>query len=208
MKIQELKIMLEKEMICKNLYSFFGDDLGDRLVLSKDIQNWIVYYTEKGERYDAKLFNTEEQACDYFFNEILKTPAARYRVFTNSDFHLSPIWVGNDNIGYKPVHEKNVLLQKYLNVGDVLIKAVIFTPLKKFEGYVRLSKTGSEIGIFVGNNLTRFSTNPIHNYFNEDNLAKILQLLECSTSDLFPIQYESTVFIDDTKITGIFNKIS
>jgi hypothetical protein len=70
MNLEELKIRLEQEQICKEYYSFFGDDCGDRLVLSKDNRGWIVYYTERGKHSNIRIFANENEACQYFLTQV------------------------------------------------------------------------------------------------------------------------------------------
>lgn len=57
------------------LYLFCLDDgmLNDRFCLNATDKGWAVYYSERGSKYDEKLFSTEHDALDYLYKQIRNT---------------------------------------------------------------------------------------------------------------------------------------
>lgn len=75
MRLKELKQKLKEEKISPYRYSFdekSGYIMGDTTVLVQKDGKWQVYYTERGSIFNLHVFNTEEEACEYFYQEIEK----------------------------------------------------------------------------------------------------------------------------------------
>lgn len=71
MKVNELKKRLDEIGVSEDVYSImFGGLPNERLCIVKE-EMWKVYYSERGRRSGEKFFETEEEACEYFF-ELLK----------------------------------------------------------------------------------------------------------------------------------------
>lgn len=68
MKINELKDRLITENIDPRKYSFFENNDGDCMVLLHKKMYWEIYYTERGEIFDKKIFLSENKACNFFYN--------------------------------------------------------------------------------------------------------------------------------------------
>lgn len=70
MKVFELEEKLNKLGIPKDTYSILKGGLpNERLCIVKE-EEWCVYYSEKGRRSSLKKFQTETEACEYFFEKI------------------------------------------------------------------------------------------------------------------------------------------
>jgi hypothetical protein len=77
MNISELKDALRLGGISPSAYSFFGEGLGENYVLGKEGQDWIVYYSERGERQGVRRFESESAACEYFFLKLTAEKTVR-----------------------------------------------------------------------------------------------------------------------------------
>lgn len=67
MTINQLKNKLEELGIPEDLYSIMVGGLpNERLCIIKD-EMWQVYYSERGKRTGLRTFETEEEACEYFY---------------------------------------------------------------------------------------------------------------------------------------------
>lgn len=70
MKVFELEEKLNKLGIPKDTYSILKGGLpNERLCIVKE-EKRCVYYSEKGRRSGLKKFQTETEACEYFFEKI------------------------------------------------------------------------------------------------------------------------------------------
>lgn len=76
MKKRELEKLLKNNNINSTSYDLSGG-LSDNKYCLLIVPNGIcsVYYTEKGKKYDEKLFHTEDEACEYFYKLILEDEA-------------------------------------------------------------------------------------------------------------------------------------
>ena len=75
MNTHDVKVELENNKIDPRAYSIYGEtDLSgdEQYVLNKSWDNWVVYYLERGERNNQKMFSSEDEACRYFLEMILK----------------------------------------------------------------------------------------------------------------------------------------
>lgn len=83
MNRQELIEALEQENFNPKFYNIYGVGeskyglqraLADyQFVLDREREKWAVYYYERGGKTEERLFNTEEEACRYFLNLMLRT---------------------------------------------------------------------------------------------------------------------------------------
>ncbi|MDE6567872.1 MAG: hypothetical protein K2K70_09110 [Lachnospiraceae bacterium] len=70
MTVDELKNKLDEIGVSQDLYSIMVGGLpNERLCIVKD-EMWQVYYSERGKRIGEKVFETEEEACEYFFRKM------------------------------------------------------------------------------------------------------------------------------------------
>ncbi|MGN0355035.1 MAG: hypothetical protein ACI4EI_08155 [Muricoprocola sp.] len=70
MTIEDLSSTLNKMNIPKDLYSIMTGGLpNEKLCIVKE-DKWQVYYSERGHKSGLKIFETEEEACEYFLDKI------------------------------------------------------------------------------------------------------------------------------------------
>lgn len=72
MNKEELKLKLNNIGIPHDWY--FVDDYGNddqRLCLMKDMDKWLVYYSERGSKLRLKEFEREEDACDDLYSRLI-----------------------------------------------------------------------------------------------------------------------------------------
>lgn len=202
MIVDELRLILENEKFFNGSYSFFSDGLGNCLVLTKEGYTWIVYYAERGERTGVRLFDNEDEACQYFLKEMLSDPTARRKIFTPADFEQSPIWAGNDKKGYRPVLEKEPSPDDY--EGNLFIKDCFTLNGLIFNGYLVGGYAFKSCGLFVKGHPFRIDvTQPT---FTNDNILEIFQILDCKPFKFFPLHYESSVRLKGgQKLSGELN---
>lgn len=74
MRIIELKRRLEEARIPPIIYALDGGLPSEKHCINKvpGINTWEVYYSERGVKSDLIRFTTEDEACDYFYNWILR----------------------------------------------------------------------------------------------------------------------------------------
>jgi hypothetical protein len=71
MNIRKLKAVLESMAVPHRWYSINDGLKVDALVLYENYRYWeFFYYSEKGDRLDHKIFETEHEACLYFLDKI------------------------------------------------------------------------------------------------------------------------------------------
>lgn len=68
----ELRARLLAENISQDLYSLDGGLPGEKLCLSNTGNKWQVYYSERGLKTGLKEFDSEHDACDHFYVELLE----------------------------------------------------------------------------------------------------------------------------------------
>ena len=70
MRVSDLKSNLDKIGVPQELYSIMIGGLpNERLCIVKD-EMWQVYYSERGEMVGQRFFETEEEACKYFYQKM------------------------------------------------------------------------------------------------------------------------------------------
>jgi len=79
--IAELKARLDQAGINKRAYSFDGDLPDERYVLSQEPNEiWEVYYSERGNKNELRLFFSESDACQFFLDLLVKDPTTRRKI--------------------------------------------------------------------------------------------------------------------------------
>lgn len=73
MKLNELKSKLEELDVRPNVYSLHGGLYDDVFTIGYVDGKWEVYYSERGIKESLLTFNSEDEACDYFLDWILKS---------------------------------------------------------------------------------------------------------------------------------------
>lgn len=70
MLVNELKDKLDEIGVPQGLYSIMIGGLpNERLCIVKE-EMWQVYYSERGKKAGQKFFETEEEACEYFYRKL------------------------------------------------------------------------------------------------------------------------------------------
>jgi hypothetical protein len=68
----ELKNRLISENIPEDMYSLDGGLPGERLCLGKTDSGWEVYYSERGLKTGRRQFDSEQDACEYFYPRLVE----------------------------------------------------------------------------------------------------------------------------------------
>jgi hypothetical protein len=74
---QRLKELVAAEHVRDDAYSVEGGLPFERYVLSVVEGGWAVYYSERGERTGLRTFDTEDEACSYLFEQLVRDPTTR-----------------------------------------------------------------------------------------------------------------------------------
>ena len=73
MTLNELKTIISKnEKIPKDSYSFDGGLPSEALCIFRHGEEWEIYYSERGKKTNLVTFKMESEACEYFYNHLLK----------------------------------------------------------------------------------------------------------------------------------------
>ncbi|WP_353949244.1 hypothetical protein ABNN70_06925 [Sporolactobacillus sp. Y61] len=74
MKKNELQQLLTTANIPVDLYKLNGGLPNEAFCLNNNKENnvWEVYYSERGLKSQLKKFNSEDEACDYFYKTMLE----------------------------------------------------------------------------------------------------------------------------------------
>jgi hypothetical protein len=70
MNKKELEIRLIKEGIRADSYHLEGGLPNESFTLNKNGNQWEVYYSERGNKTDLRVFESEEEACEYLYKEL------------------------------------------------------------------------------------------------------------------------------------------
>lgn len=73
MKKIELKQRLIDENVPAQEYSLEGGLPNEACCLAQNEGKWEVYYSERGTKTSLKVFDKEEEACDYFYNWLISS---------------------------------------------------------------------------------------------------------------------------------------
>lgn len=66
----DLKKYLEDNNVPETLYSLDGGTDEEKICLENVHGRWRVYHVERGKQTNEKYFQSEEEACNYFFDKI------------------------------------------------------------------------------------------------------------------------------------------
>jgi hypothetical protein len=69
---EELRDILVKEGIRADAYSLEGGLREDRLTIDSVGHRWVVYYVERGRRWNERYFSDQDTACRHLL-ELLRT---------------------------------------------------------------------------------------------------------------------------------------
>ena len=67
----ELRTKLIKYQVPKEVYSLKGGLANEIYCFGYLKGKWETYYSERGIKTERKEFNTEDEACNYFYNWII-----------------------------------------------------------------------------------------------------------------------------------------
>lgn len=67
----ELRTKLIKYQVPKEVYSLNGGCPNEIYCLGYLNDKWETYYSERGIKSERKEFNTEDDACNYFYNWLI-----------------------------------------------------------------------------------------------------------------------------------------
>jgi hypothetical protein len=76
MTLTELEAKLSAHGVRKDDYSLAGGLPTEALCIDRADGKWRVYYSERGSRSVLGTFDSEQEACDYFFEQATWKPPA------------------------------------------------------------------------------------------------------------------------------------
>jgi hypothetical protein len=74
MNRDDLREALQSKDVRPDAYDLDGRYCEECLGLEKVIDGWVVYYSERGLRTSERHFNTEDEACRYMADHLLRDP--------------------------------------------------------------------------------------------------------------------------------------
>ncbi len=77
MNRRELRRLMASEDVRDDTFDLEGGNLNEVLSLRPTAGGWLVYFIERGEESFERLFDTEDEACDFMAVELLKDPSTR-----------------------------------------------------------------------------------------------------------------------------------
>ncbi|WP_084781651.1 hypothetical protein [Paenibacillus sp. D9] len=72
MNIKELESRLTSENIQRDVYSLKGGLPNEAYCISESNGTWEVYYSERGGKSGLRVFQNEEEACQYFYDSLIE----------------------------------------------------------------------------------------------------------------------------------------
>ncbi|HDR7633544.1 MULTISPECIES: hypothetical protein [Bacillus] len=72
MRKNELEQKLLQEEVPKDLYSLKGGLPNESYCFNEQNGVWKVYYNERGTKSNLKTFNSETEACEYFYTSLIE----------------------------------------------------------------------------------------------------------------------------------------
>ena len=78
MNKEELRKKLDLEGIRPDVYWLEGGLPSETFCLCEIEGKWQVYYSERGKKTGLREFETEGDACQYFYEEIISTKGVRF----------------------------------------------------------------------------------------------------------------------------------
>lgn len=95
MKVKQLKIQLESLGIPNNIYNLESNVSNSGTVLYQNYDKWeIIHIGDKGEQKIIKVFNNEEDACQFILSEFIKYK----NIFSDNYKPENPKLIKNSNI--------------------------------------------------------------------------------------------------------------
>lgn len=79
MNFKQMVKKLRKYKIHKNMYSLDGGLPDEKFCIEHIGDKWFTYHSEKGMKTSLKEFNTEGEACEYFFETLVELEKMHYR---------------------------------------------------------------------------------------------------------------------------------
>lgn len=73
MNINELGLRLSSENIRSDVYSLNGGSPNEAYCITQRNGVWEVYYSERGNKSELRIFQKEEDACQYFYDLLIET---------------------------------------------------------------------------------------------------------------------------------------
>lgn len=61
---------MDERGVSQDLYSIMTGGLPNEMLCIVKEEIWQVYYSECGKKVGQKFFDTEEQACEYFYGKL------------------------------------------------------------------------------------------------------------------------------------------
>lgn len=74
-----LGALLDDENVSRDSYELHGGRADEALVLEERGGAWIVYYAERGLRSGERTFRTQDEACRFMLDMLLRDPSTRRR---------------------------------------------------------------------------------------------------------------------------------
>lgn len=71
---------LDREGINRDCFSLEGGHPPERLVLSMVPGGWVVHYSERGIESGRRDFTTEDEACRYMLESLLRDPTTHFHL--------------------------------------------------------------------------------------------------------------------------------
>ena len=73
----ELRRRLNQHRVRPDHYSLDGRLKNDAFILEETHGKWTVFYFERGDRYDERVFDSEERACGYIYGMLKDEPSVK-----------------------------------------------------------------------------------------------------------------------------------
>lgn len=77
MRMRELKAALDQAGVRERAYDLEGSSKDEVYCLDKVQGSWVVYYRERGIRREERFFSSEDEACQYIFDLLIRDPTTR-----------------------------------------------------------------------------------------------------------------------------------
>lgn len=68
----DLRQKLISRNIPKETYSLEGGFPNEAYCINQNRDKWEVYYSERGQKSGLKIFDTEDEACKYFYRVLIE----------------------------------------------------------------------------------------------------------------------------------------
>jgi hypothetical protein len=77
MNLPELMHRFKEAGVRQDAYSFEPSTANEQYCLARIGSAWVTYYAERGGRTSMREFETEEEACSFFFAWVTNDPSAQ-----------------------------------------------------------------------------------------------------------------------------------